>query len=178
MSNTRIKFKIQCSFRTSFLDYSHDNFFSKTTKDGHIVHKQGSCSHAKNQNLLKSLKPFIFKKDTQIRKLHRKLNFPNIFDWLLFIPGPWPLSFNGKINLFNFSHFKIERVMLVQYFYIALITYFRCHSSLSSVFFFHQKLLHCLDTMQFLSAVQNMIASRILPRKKKSRFVLNYSVFK
>ena len=46
MSITQIKFKIQWSFRTSFLNYSHDNF-SKTTKDGHIMHEQGSCSHAK-----------------------------------------------------------------------------------------------------------------------------------
>ena len=34
-----------------------------------------------NQNLLWSLKPCLFKNDTQMWKLHRKLNFPNIF-WL------------------------------------------------------------------------------------------------
>ena len=78
MSITRIKFKIQCSFRTSFLNYSQDNF-SKTTKDWHIMHKHCSCSHAKNENLLKSLKPYIFKNDAQMWKLLRKLNFSNIF---------------------------------------------------------------------------------------------------
>ena len=78
MSITRIKFKIQCSSRTLFLNYSQDNF-SKTTKDWHIMHKQCSCSHAKNDNLLKSVKPYIFKIDSQMWKLHRKLNFPNIF---------------------------------------------------------------------------------------------------
>ena len=51
MSITQIKFKIQCSFRTSFPNYSQDNF-SKTTKGGHNMHKQVSCSHAKNLNLL------------------------------------------------------------------------------------------------------------------------------
>ena len=45
---TRFKLKIQCSFRTSLLDYFQDNF-SKTTNDGHIMHKQGSCSYAKNK---------------------------------------------------------------------------------------------------------------------------------
>ena len=47
MSITQIKFKVQCSFRTSFPNYSQDNF-SKTTKAEHIIHKQVSCSHAKN----------------------------------------------------------------------------------------------------------------------------------
>ena len=54
-------------------------------------------------------------------KAAKKVEFyQQFFDWLLFIPGPRPLSFNGKINIFNFSHFhsgkKIERVVLVQYF--------------------------------------------------------------
>ena len=51
MSITQIKFKVQCSFRTSFPNYSQD-IFSKTTNAGHIMHKQVSCSLAKNQNLL------------------------------------------------------------------------------------------------------------------------------
>ena len=46
------------------------------------MHKKGNCSHAKNKNLFKSLKTYIFKKKyTQMWKLHRKLNFPNFF-WL------------------------------------------------------------------------------------------------
>ena len=83
-SITQIKFKIQCSFRTSFPNYSQD-IFSKTTKAGHIMHKKVSHPHAKNYNLLLlwlvSLKPFIFKNDAQMWKLHRKLNFPNIFQF-------------------------------------------------------------------------------------------------
>ena len=31
----------------------------------HIMHKQGSCSHAKNWNILLSRNPFIIKMDTQ-----------------------------------------------------------------------------------------------------------------
>ena len=55
------------------------------------MHKQCSCSHAKNENLLKSLKPYIFKNDTQMWKLHRKLNFPNIFQ--LAAIYTWALAF-------------------------------------------------------------------------------------
>ena len=47
MSITRIRFKIQCTFRTLFPNYSQD-IFSKTTKAGHIIYKQVSCSHANN----------------------------------------------------------------------------------------------------------------------------------
>ena len=47
MSITQIKFEIQCSFRTLFPRYSQDNL-PKTTKAGHIMNKQFSCSHAKN----------------------------------------------------------------------------------------------------------------------------------
>ena len=53
------------------------------------MHKQCSCSHAKNENLLKSLKPYIFKNDAQMWELHRKLNFPNIFRLAaIYTPAP------------------------------------------------------------------------------------------
>ena len=99
MSITQITFKIQCCFKTLFPNYSQDNF-SITTKAGYIMHKQGSCSHAKNWNLLWSLKPYIFKNDTQMWKLHRKLNFPNFFR--LAAIHTWAPAFNSatiKIRL-------------------------------------------------------------------------------
>ena len=34
--------------RPLFLNNSNDNFFSNQLEDGHIIHKQDSCSHAKN----------------------------------------------------------------------------------------------------------------------------------
>ena len=63
------------------------------------MHKQGSCSHAKNKFLLQSLKPYIFKNDSQMWKLHRKLSFPNIF--LLAAIYTWAPVFKDTWLLFD-----------------------------------------------------------------------------
>ena len=61
------------------------------------MHKQCSCSHAKNENLLKSVKPYIFKNDAQMWMLHRKLNFPNMFR-LVAIYTPAPAFKDNNVN--------------------------------------------------------------------------------
>ena len=58
MSINQIKFKIQCSFRTSFPNYTQENF-SKTTKAGHIMHKQVSGLHAKIRIYYNHKKPYL-----------------------------------------------------------------------------------------------------------------------
>ena len=44
------------------------------------------------------------------RKLHRKLNFPNIFDWLLFVPGPQPLNLTHIVYLIIFEILSSKHV--------------------------------------------------------------------
>ena len=92
MSITQITFKIQCSFRTSFPNYSQDNF-SKTPKAGHIMHKQVSCSHAKNRNSLQSLKPYTVE----------SLEFMVAqFSWNSWVPLILEFTFqrNNKLNFY------------------------------------------------------------------------------
>ena len=78
MSITEVKFKILGCFRTSLLKYSINNFFS-TLKDEVSISKQCSYFHAKNEIFLSTRKSLFIKYVSQFCKLHRKLNFPNIF---------------------------------------------------------------------------------------------------
>ena len=78
MSITEVKFKILGCFRTSLLKYSINNFFS-TLKDEVSISKQCIYFHAKNEIFLSTRKSLFIKYVSQFCKLHRKLNFPNIF---------------------------------------------------------------------------------------------------
>ena len=78
MSITEVKFKILGCFRTSLLKYSINNFFS-TLKDEVSISKQCSYFHAKNEIFLSTRKSLFIKYVSQFCKLHRTLNFPNIF---------------------------------------------------------------------------------------------------
>ena len=40
-----------------------------------------------------NIKPYLFKIDTQMWKVHTELNLPDIFYWLLFTPGPLSFRF-------------------------------------------------------------------------------------
>ena len=44
------------------MSFKGEDNFSKTTKDGHIMHKQGCCSHAKKIEFIKITKTIHFKK--------------------------------------------------------------------------------------------------------------------
>ena len=69
----------------------------------------------------------FFKNDTQMWKLHRKLTF---FDWLLFIPGPRPLTLHSRGSQFFLVCLSIGKFSILAYSTLPEVSFRFCADNL------------------------------------------------